>query len=71
MRRQAWIGFVRNKYDTEAKLSETWGGEQIVAFDDLYLPRKAEGSKSKKATAKQQDVTVFWESQGVTTDEED
>jgi hypothetical protein len=70
MRRQAWIGFVRNKYDTEAKLSETWG-EQIAAFDDLYLPRKAEGSKNKKATAKQQDITAFWESQGVTTDEEE
>ena len=70
MRRRAWIGFVRNKYDTEAKLSETWG-EQIAAFDELYLPRKAEGSKNKKATAKQQDITAFWESQGVTTDEEE
>jgi hypothetical protein len=70
MRRQAWIGFLRNKYNTEAKLSETWG-EQIAAFDDLYLPRKAEGSKNKKATAKQQDITGFWESQGVITDEEE
>jgi hypothetical protein len=70
IRRQAWIGFVHNKYETEAKLSETWG-EQIAAFDDLYLPRKAEGSKNKKATAKQQDITGFWESQGVTTDEEE
>ena len=70
MRRQAWIGFLRNKYDTEAKLSETWG-EQIATFDELYLPRKAEGSKTKKATAKQHDITAFWESQGVTTDEEE
>jgi hypothetical protein len=70
MRRQAWIGFLRDKYGTEAKLSETWN-EQIAAFDDLYLPRKAEGSKNKKATAKQQDITAFWESQGVTTDEEE
>ena len=70
MRRQAWIGFLRNKYDTEAKLPETWG-EQIATFDELYLPRKAEGSKTKKATAKQHDITAFWESQGVTTDEEE
>jgi hypothetical protein len=69
-RRQAWIGFLRSKYETEAKLSETWG-EQIAAFDELYLPRKAEGSKNKKATAKQRDITAFWESQGVTTDEEE
>lgn len=66
-RRQAWIGFLRGKYENEAKLSATWG-EDVQSFDDLYLPRKAEGAKSKKATARQLDIAAFWESQGVTTE---
>ncbi|MFQ5802015.1 MAG: hypothetical protein ACE5JQ_03850 [Candidatus Methylomirabilales bacterium] len=66
-RRQGWIGFLRDKYGTVATLSEAWG-EEIASFDELYLPRKAEGSKRKKATAKQQDVAAFWESQGATVD---
>jgi hypothetical protein len=37
-----------------------------VSFDDLYLLRKAEGSKARKATVKQQDIAAFWESQGST-----
>lgn len=69
-RRQAWIAFIRNKYGNETKLSESWG-EEIASFDDLYLPRKTEGSKSRKATAKQQDIAAFWESQGATAIEED
>jgi len=64
-RRQAWIGFLREKYSDEAKLSEAWG-EEVVSFADLYLPRKAEGSKARKATVKQQDIAAFWESQGTT-----
>ena len=62
-RRQAWIGFVRAKYDTADRLSEAWD-ESFSTFDDLYLPRKAEGSKGKKASAKQQDIAGFWEAQG-------
>jgi hypothetical protein len=62
-RRQAWIGFLRDKYGTPGRLSEAWG-EAVSTFDDPYLPRKAEGSKGKKASARQQDVAAFWESQG-------
>ncbi len=69
-RRQAWIGFLRGKYGNETKLSEGWG-ENIVSFDELYLPRKAEGSKSKKASRKQIDIAEFWESQGVALTEEE
>jgi len=64
-RRQAWVGFLRDKYGSEKKLSGAWG-EEVIAFDDLYLPRKAEGSKTKKATVRQQDIAAFWESQGAT-----
>ncbi len=63
-RRQAWITFLRNKYGNETKLSDAWGDE-VSKFDELYLPRKAEGSKTKRATPKQQDIAAFWESQGV------
>ena|SRR5437868_6818719 len=63
-RRQTWITFLRNKYGNETKLSEAWG-EELGRFEELYLPRKAEGSKAKKATSKQQDIGAFWESQGV------
>jgi hypothetical protein len=66
-RRQAWIGLLREKYGTEAKLSQAWSVE-VNAFDDLYLPRKAEGSKGKKATVRQQDIAAFWESQGATVE---
>jgi hypothetical protein len=62
-RRQAWINFLRDKYGNETKLSETWGEDS--KFEELYLPRKAEGSRTKKATPKQQDIAAFWESQGV------
>jgi hypothetical protein len=64
-RRQAWIAFVRDKYGDEKKLSSEWG-EDVSVFDELYLPRKAEGVKSAKATAKQKDIAAFWESQGAT-----
>lgn len=65
-RRQAWIAFLRNKYGSEAKLSEMWEDE-VSSLDELYLPRKAEGSKTKKASVKQRDVAAFWESQGAGT----
>lgn len=64
-RHQAWIGYLRNKYGDEAGLSEAWG-EEVVSLDEVYLPRKAEGGKGKKATARQRDVATFWESQGAT-----
>lgn len=63
-RRQAWIAFLRDTYSSENKLSEAWN-QEVGSFDELYLPRKAEGSKRKKATTKQQDIAAFWESQGV------
>lgn len=63
VRRQAWVKFLRDKYSTAAKLSEAWG-EEVSDFDELYLPRKAEGSRSGKASAKQLDIAAFWESQG-------
>ncbi len=69
-RRQGWIGFLRGKYVSEAKLSEAWG-EEIGSFDELYLPRKAEGSKAKKASTRQRDIAVFWETQGVAVTEEE
>jgi hypothetical protein len=69
-RRQAWIAFVRGKYGSEAKLSEAWS-EEIAVFDELYLPSKAEGARSTKATAKQRDIAAFWESQGATVTTED
>ena len=69
-RRQAWIAFLRDKYGSEARLSDTWG-EEVSNFDELYLPRKREGSKTKKATARQQDVAAFWESQGAAVAEEE
>lgn len=71
-RRQAWIGFLRERYGTESALSDAWG-EEVASFDEIYLPRKAEGAKSKKATTRQRDVAAFWESQGATAivEEED
>lgn len=71
-RRQAWIGFLRDKYGDEAALSTAWG-QDMVSWDEVYLPRKAEGAKGKKATARQRDIAAFWESQGVTAmvEEED
>lgn len=62
-RRQAWVGYLRDKYGGEAGLSEAWG-EEVVSLDEVYLPRKAEGAKGKKATARQRDIAAFWESQG-------
>lgn len=70
-RRQAWISFLRSKYQNEVALSEAWG-EEVTSFDELYLPGKREGSKTKKATVRRQDVATFWESQGAAmTEEED
>jgi len=69
-RRQAWIAFLRDKYGSEARLSEAWG-EEVTSFDELYLPRKAEGSKRRKAAARQQDIAAFWESQGAAVAEEE
>jgi hypothetical protein len=69
-RRQAWLGFLREKYGSEARLSEAWG-EEVGAFDELYLPRKGEGSKARKATAKKRDIAAFWESQGAAVAEEE
>ncbi len=62
-RRQAWIGFLREKYGGEVRLSEAWG-EEVTSLDEVYLPRKAEGARGKKATARQRDIAAFWESQG-------
>lgn len=71
-RRQEWIGFLRDKYGSERVLSDGWG-EEVASFDEVYLPRKAEGAKGKKATTRQRDVAAFWESQGATpmVEEED
>ncbi len=69
-RRQAWVAFLRERYSDEAKLSDAWN-QPVTAFDDLYLPRKAEGSRSKKATPRQKDVAAFWEAQGVAAVEEE
>ncbi len=71
-RRQAWVGYLRDKYRDEAGLSEAWG-EEVASLDEVYLPRKVEGAKGKKATVRQRDVAAFWESQGATAvaEEED
>lgn len=71
-RRQAWITFLKEKYGNEANLSEAWG-EDVGSFVELYLPKKAEGSASQKATARQQDIMAFWKTQGVSivTEEEE
>ena len=69
-RRQAWIKYLRDKYGNESNLSEAWG-EETTSFDEIYLPKKSEGSKGKKAAVRQQDVAAFWESQGVTFREEE
>lgn len=62
-RRQEWIQFLRKQYGDPGALSAAWA-ETVSTFEDLYLPKKAEGSRKKKATAKQQDVAAFWEAQG-------
>lgn len=64
-RRQVWIGFLRDRYGSEAALSAAWG-EEVLSFDEIYLPRGAEGAKGKRATARQRAIAAFWESQGVT-----
>jgi hypothetical protein len=73
-RRQEYLAFLRNKYNSEAALAAAWN-EDIQTFDDLYLPLKSEGRVGKKASAKQQDIAAFWESQGarstIANDEED
>ena len=62
-RRQAWVEFLRKKYGNARALSEAWG-KPVEDFDDVYLPRKAEGSRLKKADVRQRDIAEFWESQG-------
>jgi hypothetical protein len=64
VRRQAWISFLRDRYQDKANLSEAWR-EDVSEFGEIYLPRKAEGSKASKATPKQRDIAAFWESQGI------
>jgi hypothetical protein len=65
-RRQAWIGYIREKYGTPEALALAWD-EAAISFEELYLPRKDEGARTKKATARQRDISDFWESQGVST----
>jgi hypothetical protein len=60
--RQGWIGFLLAKYGSETRVSEAWGDQ--VKLDDQGVPRKAQGSRSKKASARQQDIAAFWESRG-------
>lgn len=62
-RRQAWISFLVKKYSTEGALAAAWD-EPGISLDELYLPKAAEGARSKKATTKQRDIADFWESQG-------
>ena len=69
-RRQAWIAYVRQKYGAVEGLALAWD-EAGISFEELYLPRKSEGSRSKKATPKQKDIADFWESQGVSLDAEE
>jgi hypothetical protein len=69
-RRQVWVAFLREKYGSESKLSEAWG-EEIHSFEDVYLPKKAEGSKARKASTRQQDIAAFWEAQGAAPVEEE
>ncbi len=71
VRRQAWIEFLRKKYEDVRGLSEAWGNG-VEDFAEVYLPRKAEGSRLKKANVRQRDIAEFWESQGATgIDEEE
>ncbi len=65
-RRQSWIEFLQAKYETANRLSEAWG-EHVARFEDLYLPKSAEGSKGGRASVRQQDVAAFWDSQGAVT----
>lgn len=67
-KRQQWIQFVRDRYVTEQRLSEAWQ-EDVRRFEDLYLPRKADGSRGKGATARSRDIADFWEAQGSTSSE--
>lgn len=62
-RRQAWVEFLRKKYGNVEGLSEAWG-MPAEDFDDVYLPRKNEGSRLRKANLRQRDIAEFWESQG-------
>jgi len=72
VRRQAWVGYLREKYGTTEALATAWR-ENGANFDNLYLPRKGEGARSKKASPRQIDIADFWETQGVSTlaDEEE
>jgi len=65
-RRQAWIGYLREKYGSAEAFAAAWD-EPGITFEEIYIPRKAEGARGKRATAKQMDVAGFWESQGFST----
>jgi hypothetical protein len=71
-RRQAWVEYLRKKYGNARGLSEAWGNP-VEDFDEVYLPRKTEGSRLRKANLRQRDIAEFWESQGAVgiIDEED
>jgi hypothetical protein len=71
-RTQLWREYIRGKYGTPEQLASAWD-ESSITFEDLYLPKKTEGSRGKKATTRQRDVADFWESQGVSlsNDEEE
>jgi hypothetical protein len=69
---EKWREFVRARYGTDEHLASAWD-EPSVTIDDLYIPKKTEGSRSRKANNRQRDVADFWESQGATlaAEEED
>jgi hypothetical protein len=71
-RMQMWRAHIKAKYGTPEALAAAWD-ESSISFDDLYLPKKAEASRGKRATTRQKDIADFWESQGVslTADEEE
>lgn len=66
-RTQLWRAHVRAKYETADQLAAAWD-ESSISFDDLYLPKKADGSRGKRATARQRDIADFWETQGIALD---
>jgi hypothetical protein len=65
-RRQAWVGYLRTKYGSPEALAAAWD-EAGITFEELYLPKKSEGARGKRPTARQTDVAGFWETQGVST----
>jgi hypothetical protein len=71
-RTQAWRAHIKAKYETEEQIAAAWD-EPSISFDELYLPKKAEAFRGKRATTRQKDIADFWESQGVSlaVDEEE